>query len=185
MFFKLVPFALWALSIVNALPTSTGCGSALEVQGLPQIDFSMTVHVQTAPQPYKIVNLGVSGSAFVLGENVVTHIGDTDHGKDGLWQFYQVKAGENLYLIKNVGKDAFVSVGENGRLVVIPGTRGVEFAIETAGKNIRQIKKINSDGSEDLYWEAVYDGSSMIYGYVTLHESQGSRPGYQQWTISK
>jgi hypothetical protein len=37
--------------------------------------------------PFKIVNLGVNGSAFLydgFGGSVLTHIGDTDHGEYGL-----------------------------------------------------------------------------------------------------
>jgi hypothetical protein len=44
------------------------------------------VDTQTGPAPFKIVNVGVNGSAFVFegGGNVLTHIGDTDHGDFGL-----------------------------------------------------------------------------------------------------
>jgi hypothetical protein len=44
------------------------------------------VDIQTSPAPFKIVNLGVNGSAFVFegGGNVLTHIGDTDRGDFGL-----------------------------------------------------------------------------------------------------
>jgi hypothetical protein len=43
------------------------------------------VNTQTGPAPFKIINLGVNGSAFVFeGGNVLTHIGETDHGDFGL-----------------------------------------------------------------------------------------------------
>ncbi|KAF7355929.1 hypothetical protein MVEN_00922000 [Mycena venus] len=174
MFSELVRFALCALSVVKVHP-SAGCQDALQV--MPQDDLSMTA--QCLLEPFKIVNLGVGGSAFVLDENVLTHIGDTDHGNDGLWVGYA--KGDDRYTIKNVGKDAWVSVGDNGRLVVGPEAKAVEFAVESAGPNTWVIKK----PFEDLLWEAVYDGTSMKFGYVTLRESPGSRPGYQHWTFAR
>ncbi|KAJ7885450.1 hypothetical protein B0H13DRAFT_2535766 [Mycena leptocephala] len=172
-------------STLTAIGTSSRWSSGDSPKATPQVDLSMKYQARllsAGPAPFKIVNLGMNGSAFVFegGGNVLTHIGDTDHGDFGLWVGYQT--GGDKYIIKNIGLNAWVSVEkETGRLAVLPGVGAVEFAVESAGHNVWVIK----EPFEDLLWEAVYEGTSMRFGYVTLRKSPGSRPGYQHWTFSR
>ncbi|KAJ7885428.1 hypothetical protein B0H13DRAFT_1889547 [Mycena leptocephala] len=178
MFSKLISLALCVLSTVKAFPNPMGCGSAIEVPLrtwlLPRRNL---VDTQTGPAPFKIVNLGVNGSAFVFeGGGTCSPTSKTLT----TWPGYQT--GGDKYIIKNIGLNAWVSVEkETGRLAVLPGVGAVEFAVESAGHNVWVIK----EPFEDLLWEAIYDGSSMRFGYVTLRKSPGSQPGYQHWTLSR
>ncbi|KAJ7759418.1 hypothetical protein DFH07DRAFT_940148 [Mycena maculata] len=174
MFAKLIPFAICALFMVQAVPRPIeSCHN--EVQAFSQVDFSMN----RIPGPVKIINLGVGGSAFVLGESIVTHIGDKDHGDTGLWKGYP--NGPDRYTIKNIGTGNFVSVSEyDGRLVVRPDTKPTDFALESVGQHVWVLKMAD----EDKVWEAVYDGSSMMYGYVSLRKTPGRPSAYQHWNFT-
>ncbi|KAJ6482283.1 hypothetical protein C8R47DRAFT_1197505 [Mycena vitilis] len=184
MFSKLVPLALCALSMVKAFPHQLECVGAVQGE-LTQVDFSVLKAEPTFP-PFKIINLGVDGSAFVFPDSddgsILTHIGATDHGDYGMWLGYrdsETPGQRDRYIIKNVGMDAWVSIGEMGRLVVRRGVRPTVFAVESSGHNEWTLK-LPADNS---VWKAVYDGSSMQFGYVTLRPADGTQ--YEKWAFER
>ncbi|KAJ7486871.1 hypothetical protein FB451DRAFT_1535027 [Mycena latifolia] len=172
MFSKLIPLALCALSVVRAAPAMVSCQVTIEAIG--QSAFSTKVPELA---PFKIINLAVHGSAFALegSDNVFTQIGDIEHGPNGLWVGF--KTGEDKYLVQNVGTGGYIK--PQGRLIIGPRSEATEFAVERAGNNVWELKLPN----EDRVWEAVYDGSSMIFGYVSLRPASGEQS--QHWTFAR
>ncbi|KAJ7270939.1 hypothetical protein C8J57DRAFT_1468139 [Mycena rebaudengoi] len=148
MFSKLIPFALCAVAVVRAFPSRMSCQTNVEAAEA-QVDFSIKSF-----KPFKLINMGVNGSAFLSEENVLTQIGDTQHGDNGWW-----------------------------KRLVVRGVEATEFVVESASDSI--------PGSSikmpyvDQVWEAVYDGSSMKFSYVSLPKTPGPKynPELQHWTF--
>ncbi|KAJ6577772.1 hypothetical protein B0H19DRAFT_1253083 [Mycena capillaripes] len=176
MFSKLVPLALCAFAVVQAVPFSSNLavGSGISnnsYEATPKVDRS--VQDTALPVQFRISNVAVKGSGVFAAAGsgeVLIDTTNAPHGNDGLWIASPGGAAGRFY-IKNVGRNEFISVNaqEGNRLIVRQGSK-TEFTLAAHGGG-------TFFGGE-LVWESVYDTTSQKYGYVALR-----RPsmGNQDW----
>ncbi|KAJ7250688.1 hypothetical protein C8J57DRAFT_1521094 [Mycena rebaudengoi] len=165
MFSKIILLALCALLSVHAFPSSP-------------VTPDLAPSNLRRPVGIKIINSAVNGSAFTFNvphgaypAEVLIQGGNTHNG---LWERYTV--GVDKYTFKNDASGEWITVGDEGHLVTVPGVaHATVFAIESAGGG-----ELKSPYADEV-WEALYDGTSPIYGRVVLRPARGS--SYQRWIL--
>ncbi|KAJ7914715.1 hypothetical protein B0H13DRAFT_1872715 [Mycena leptocephala] len=203
MFSKLIPLALYAFAFVQAIPFSenlnVGYGVSNKSEATHKVDRS--VLDKPGSKPLRLFNVGVSGSGTFAGpgsEELLIDRSTTIHGNDGMVTFLQDRwlewihltglqwvaqqiGSSSRYFIKNVGRNAFVSIGENNRLIVRQSANPAEFILEVAVAPDIYTIRCNEVGKQRLVWEGIYDESSRQYGYVALRPPSA---GNQHWYFS-
>ncbi|KAJ7831230.1 hypothetical protein B0H14DRAFT_2592830 [Mycena olivaceomarginata] len=186
MFSKLIPLALCALSFVQAFPFSynqntISCAVSVNYEG------DLSVQDLPGPTPLRLRNLDIKGTgAFVAAGSgeVLIDRSNEQHGNDGNGNISSIAfLGMNSadcgskYKIGNVGRNAFVSVGEGNRLFVRQGATPAEFSLLYNGADTYKIQL----AGQNLMWEGIYGNTG--YGYVALQPRSAGNQDWQ-WTRS-
>ncbi|KAJ6462780.1 hypothetical protein C8R47DRAFT_1158045 [Mycena vitilis] len=186
MFFKLSLVALSALSTVHAFME---CAQNLEA-GLTQVDLSKKVEAALQPvQHVQLINMGFNGVAYVptqLNDSWVYFTDKSYQAKHAQWMMYRDPAAldhSNKFIIKNVGMDAWLLVGESGMLTVRTGLKPSEATVFTweqsgSGPDEKVIKLPDTDS----VWEAIRFGGRVINYLGALRPADGT--DYQHWKFS-
>ncbi|KAJ7611936.1 hypothetical protein DFH06DRAFT_155012 [Mycena polygramma] len=195
MFAKLSLFALCALSMVDASPYHMECANNLEA-GLTEVDLSMKVEVALQPiQPVQLINMGFDGVAYVpthleLGRVVgVFHrqvVPSQARPAQPQWMMYRDPMAPdqlNKFIIKNIGMDAWLFVGEYGMLTVRSGLQPSEATVFTwAQSGSGPDEKVIKLPDADRVWEAIRFGGKVINYLGALRPADGGE--YQHWKFS-
>ncbi|KAJ7821282.1 hypothetical protein B0H13DRAFT_2377429 [Mycena leptocephala] len=103
--------------------------------------------------------------------------GASPPGDFGVWDRDEIRADN--YVFTNHGTGQEISVNEtNDHLITSSEAPATVFAVESAGGGEFVIKLPNAD----WVWEAIFDGTSPIYGRIALRPASGSV--YQRWTFT-
>ncbi|KAJ7609772.1 hypothetical protein DFH06DRAFT_177066 [Mycena polygramma] len=189
MFAKLSLFALCALSMVDASPYHMECANNLEA-GLTQVDLSMKVEAALQPiQPVQLINMRFDGVAYVpthLEESWVYFTDKSYQAKHAQWMMYRDPMAPdqlNKFIIKNIGMDAWLFVGEYGMLTVRSGLQPSEATVFTwAQSGSGPDEKVIKLPDADRVWEAIRFGGKVINYLGALRPADGGE--YQHWKFS-
>ncbi|KAJ7148969.1 hypothetical protein C8R43DRAFT_952214 [Mycena crocata] len=145
------------------------------------------VDILDPPVLLTIVNVANNGSIFTFEEPIgpdqevlLPMISELGH-QHGHWWRYKVSGRTDEWIFKNRGTGQWLQIAEDpyhyhkDQLIAVDGYSPTHFAVEPAGKGELVIKL----PYEDKVWEAIYDGTSMLYGRVALRPANGSP--YQRW----
>ncbi|KAJ6545781.1 hypothetical protein B0H19DRAFT_1076041 [Mycena capillaripes] len=170
MLFRPISFALLALSLVHASPNPLPAdGSNIDV-------------ARRAPVPVKITSVqsGNLVDTFSGTPPLEVLVGQaaTPPGNFGIWERTELSADK--YVFQNLGTGQWITINEaNNHLVTVNGEgNATVFAVESAGGNEFVIKLPNADS----VWEALFDGTSPIFGRIIMRPASGST--FQRWTFA-
>ncbi|KAJ7438984.1 hypothetical protein FB451DRAFT_1415953 [Mycena latifolia] len=157
MLFTSISLALLALSTVHASPKPRPANAVLP----SSIDFS-----GRAPVPVKITSVVSLNPADTFSGTppleVLVGQAASPPGDFGIWERSQLSTDQ--YVFQNLGTGQWITVNEaNNHLVTVNGAENATvFGIESAGGDEFVIKLPNADS----LWEALFDGTSPIFGRV-------------------
>ncbi|KAJ7855550.1 hypothetical protein B0H13DRAFT_2079507 [Mycena leptocephala] len=168
MLFQSISFALLALSIVYASP------SPLSADAIVRSTCNAIVSVKITS--VATLNPVVTFSSEPTLEVLVGQ-GASPPGDFGVWDRDEISADN--YVFTNHGTGQEINVNEtNDHLITSSEAPATVFAVESAGGGEFVIKLPNADS----VWEAIFDGTSPIYGRIALRPASGSV--YQRWTFT-
>ncbi|KAJ7301550.1 hypothetical protein DFH08DRAFT_827424 [Mycena albidolilacea] len=160
MLFCPISFALLALSLVHASP------NPLPANGILPSTIDVT---RRAPVAVKITSVASLNPVVTFSGTppleVLVGQAAAPPGNFGIWERSEVSADK--YVFQNLGTGQWITVNEANVLhSSIPRTRvnATLFAVESAGEGEFEIKLPNADS----VWEALFDGTSPIFGRVTF-----------------
>ncbi|KAJ7164326.1 hypothetical protein C8R46DRAFT_1099265 [Mycena filopes] len=170
MLFAPLFLAFLAIAVAQPSPDST----VTKVEPLKEIDLSDKVPVQV-----KIISAVNNGTVFTFDGarslEVLVPMRPDDPEAHFVWDRYQ--ADTHAWVFRNRGTKQWLKVDEenNNHLITVVQFKPTIFAVEHAGEGEVVIKLPDTDS----VWEAIYDGTSMMFGRVALTPARGSV--YQQW----
>ncbi|KAJ7142654.1 hypothetical protein C8R44DRAFT_846558 [Mycena epipterygia] len=168
MLFNAIISGLLALSFVHASPappTKPILPSTIDL--LRQNPVSVT-----------LINVAVNVSAFTFapfdGQDLEVLVGQPLPEQEYYPVWNRFKVGGDQYIFNNLGTGYWLTVNPANKHLVADVVPTI-FAVESVGGKDFVIKLPNAD----MVAEAIYDGTSMIYGRVALRPASGST--YQHW----
>ncbi|KAJ7695242.1 hypothetical protein B0H14DRAFT_3905498 [Mycena olivaceomarginata] len=173
MLFRPISFALLALSLVHASP------NPLPANGILPSTIDVT---RRAPVAVKITSVASLNRVVTFSGTppleVLVGQAAAPPGNFGIWERSEVSADK--YVFQNLGTGQWITVNEaNNHLVTVNGrVNATLFAVESAGEGEFEIKLPNADS----VWEALFDGTSPIFGRIILRRASGSVR--QRWTFA-
>ncbi|KAJ7027268.1 hypothetical protein C8F04DRAFT_1122912 [Mycena alexandri] len=173
MLFHPISFALFALSLVHASPNPLPADGFLP----SSIDVA-----RRAPVPVKITSVASLNPVDTFSGTppleVLVGQAAAPPGDFGIWERSELSADK--YVFQNLGTGQWIAVNKaNNHLVTVNGaSNATVFAVESAGGAEFVIKLPNADS----VWEALFDGTSPIFGRIILRPASGST--LQRWTFA-
>ncbi|KAJ7913323.1 hypothetical protein B0H13DRAFT_2005261 [Mycena leptocephala] len=170
MFFQSISFGLLALSLVYALPSPAPADAILRSTSNAIVSVKITSVATLNP----VVTFPGDDEPTL---EVLVGQGALQPGDFGVWDRDELSADK--YIFTNHGTGQEISVNEdNDHLVTSSEAPGTVFAVESAGGGEFVIKLPNADS----VWEAIFDGTSPIFGRIALRPASGSV--YQRWKFT-
>ncbi|KAJ7061845.1 hypothetical protein C8F01DRAFT_1369290 [Mycena amicta] len=167
-----ISFALLALSLVHASPNPLPAdGSTIDIARRAPVTVSVNI---TSVSSLNLVDTfsGTPPLEVLVGEAA------TPPGNFGIWKRTELSADK--YVFQNLGTGQWIAINNaNEHLVTVNGAdNATVFAVESAGNNEFVIKLPNADS----VWEALFDGTSPIFGRIIMEPASGSVR--QRWTFA-
>ncbi|KAJ7690486.1 hypothetical protein B0H17DRAFT_1064832 [Mycena rosella] len=173
MLFRPISFALLALSLVHASP------NPLPADGI--LPSSIDV-ARRAPVSVKITSVASLNPVVTFSGNppleVLVGQAAAPPGNFGIWERSELSADK--YVFQNLGTGQWITVNAaNNHLVTVNGANNATvFAVESAGGSEFVIKLPDADS----LWEALFDGTSPIFGRIIMSPASGST--LQHWKLA-
>ncbi|KAJ7896367.1 hypothetical protein B0H14DRAFT_2679198 [Mycena olivaceomarginata] len=173
MLFRPISVALFAISFVHASP------NPLPADGTPPSSIGVE---RRAPVPVQITSVASLNPVVTFSGNppleVLVGQVAAPPGNFGIWERSEPSADK--YVFQNLGTGQWITVNEaNNHLVTVNGANNATvFAVESAGGSEFLIKLPDADS----VWEALFDGTSPIFGRIILRPANGS--ALQRWTFA-
>ncbi|KAJ7486888.1 hypothetical protein FB451DRAFT_1168268 [Mycena latifolia] len=168
MLFRPISFALLALSLVHASPNPVPANGIDVTRRAP-----VAVKITSVASLNPVVTFsGTPPLEVLVGQAAAPP------GNFGIWERSELSADK--YIFQNLGTGQWITVNEaNNHLVTVNGrANATVFAVESAGGGEFVIKLPNADS----VWEALFDGTSPIFGRIILRPASGSV--LQRWTFA-
>ncbi|KAJ7864510.1 hypothetical protein B0H13DRAFT_1899118 [Mycena leptocephala] len=179
MLFQSISFALLALSIVYASPSPLSADAIVRSTcNVTIINLFVAMKSPEECRPSSQSKLQVSPPSTPSSPFPHTPTADINT------QWDRDELSADNYIFTNHGTGQEISVNEtNDHLITSSEAPATVFAVESAGggefvTHPVQIKLPNADS----VWEAIFDGTSPIYGRIALRPASGSV--YQRWTFT-
>jgi len=168
--FKAVSLILLALSLVRASHSPTGA---------PRTETTDIEVSEKFAIPCAIVSVDNNGTIFTFDTNANNTDLDvllpmTFHTPNDMWNRWNDPKSD-VWVFQNRGTGQWLTVNRENDYIITSPHGPTEFAVDHAGEGHVVIKLAN----EDKVLEAIYDGTSMLYGRIALRPANGDV--HQRW----